>query len=345
MNKNRLTIIIPVYNAEEYLDRCLSSVLEQGFPSYEVILVDDGSTDSSPLICERYSATDPRFRTVHKENGGVSSARNAGLDLAKGEFVMFVDSDDVLLPDALERMFENVLEEDMILGGFTAFIAGVPHKEVLPHYDRVYRGGEMTSFYQDNIRRNCEMLDAPWAKLFRRKTIGSLRFCDDLKYAEDKLFVFGFLTGCRSVRTCHVPVYGYYIRPGSLGSDLTSDSHLVQLRRFLPRYAVILSELSQTCPSSDKLLSLYHKDIVCRYVFRILNIFLRRRTSMLDEDYIGFVYDIMDKDPSLGILSVRAGQMLNVLLYKICRPKLTIRFYRFTSHLISVFNVKARRNI
>lgn len=94
MDKNRLSIIIPVYNAEEYLDRCLVSVIEQSFSSYEVILVDDGSTDSSPLICDRYSATDPRFRTIHKKNGGVSSARNAGLDLAKGEFIMFVDSED-----------------------------------------------------------------------------------------------------------------------------------------------------------------------------------------------------------------------------------------------------------
>ena len=107
MNKDRISIIIPVYNAEEYLDRCLESVLEQSFTSFEVILVDDGSTDSSPLICDRYSATDPRFRTVHKENGGVSSARNAGMDLAKGEYLMFLDSDDALLPDALERICVN----------------------------------------------------------------------------------------------------------------------------------------------------------------------------------------------------------------------------------------------
>ena len=77
MDKCRISIIIPVYNAEEYLDRCLESIFEQSYTSYEVILVDDGSSDSSPLICDRYSATDPRFRTLHKKNGGVSSARNA----------------------------------------------------------------------------------------------------------------------------------------------------------------------------------------------------------------------------------------------------------------------------
>ena len=90
MDKSRLSIIVPVYNAEDYLDRCIVSILEQDFASFEVILVDDGSTDSSPMICDRYSATDSRFRTIHKANGGVSSARNAGLDLAKGEYVILL---------------------------------------------------------------------------------------------------------------------------------------------------------------------------------------------------------------------------------------------------------------
>ena len=123
MNKCRLSIIVPVYNAEEYLDRCLVSILEQDFSSYEVILVDDGSTDSSPLICDRYSATDPRFRTIHKENGGVSSARNSGLDLAKGEYVMFVDSDDALIPDSLEMLFEHMTGQDFAVGGYNYFLA------------------------------------------------------------------------------------------------------------------------------------------------------------------------------------------------------------------------------
>lgn len=338
MDKNRLSIIIPVYNAEEYLDRCLVSIMEQSFGSYEVILVDDGSTDSSPLICDRYSSTDPRFRTIHKKNGGVSSARNAGLDLAKGEFVMFVDSDDVLLPDAIDRMLEGVLNEDLVLGGFTAFIGGVPHKEVLPFRSKVYGVAEMHFFFEDNIRKNCEMLDAPWAKMFRRKTIGDLRFCTELHYAEDKLFVFGFLTRCRSARTCPVPVYGYYLRPGSLGSDIRSDFHLMQLRRFIPEYAAVLGELTEEYPASEKLAALYHKDLVSRYICRVLNIFMCRKTSLLDESYLGFVYDIMDRDGSLGLFSIRAGQILNILLYKIGKIRFTIRFYHLTSKVIHHFN-------
>ena len=338
MDKNRLSIIIPVYNAEEYLDRCLVSIMEQSFTSYEVILVDDGSTDSSPLICDRYSSTDPRFRTIHKKNGGVSSARNAGLDLAKGEFVMFVDSDDMLLPDAVERMLEGVLDEDLVLGGYTAFIGGVPNKEVLPFRSKVYGAAEMHTFFEDNIRKNCEMLDAPWAKMFRRKTIGDLRFCTELHYAEDKLFVFGFFARCSSARTCQAPVYGYYIRPGSLGSDIKSDFHLMQLRRFIPKYAEELGKLTEKYPASAKLEALYHKDLVSRYVCRVLNIFMCRRTNLLDESYLGFIYDVMDKDGNLGLFSVRAGQILNILLYKIGNVRFTIRFYHFTSKIVRRLN-------
>ncbi len=335
MNKVRLSIIVPVYNAEEYLDRCLDSIYEQSFTSYEVILVDDGSTDSSPMICDRYSSTDPRFRTVHKENGGVSSARNAGINLAKGEYLMFVDSDDALLPDALERMMEGVVDEDVVIGGYTAFIGGVPGREVLPRRTRSYRGEEMNSFFEDNIRKNCEMLDAPWSKMFRRKAVGSLRFCEDLSYAEDKLFVFSFLSVCQSAHTCDVPVYAYFIRPGSLGSDVASDRHLMQLRRFLPLYSDVLASLAARFPASVKLNSLYHKDLVCRYSCRILTIFLKRRTGLLNEDYIGWLYGMMAADRQLRVSSVRTGQIFNIMLYKIGRPGLSVKVYRLTSRIIN----------
>ncbi len=335
MNKTRLSIIIPVYNAEEYLDRCLESIFEQGFPSYEVILVDDGSTDSSPMICDRYSATDSRFRTIHKTNGGVSSARNAGMNLAQGEYLMFVDSDDALLPDALDRMMEGVVDEDIIVGGYTAFIGGVPGKEVLPKKNRSYRGEEMNFFFEDNIRKNCEMLDAPWSKMFRRRTVGNLRFNEELCYAEDKLFVFSYLAVCKSAHTCDVPVYAYHIRPGSLGSDIISDRHLIQLRRFLPLYAESLASLAARFPASIKLNSLYHKDLVGRYSCRILTIFFKRRTVLLNEDYLGWLYGMMSKDTQLGVFSVRAGQVFNLLLYKAGNVKFSVNLYRITSRIIN----------
>lgn len=340
MDKNRLSIIIPVYNAEEYLDRCLHSIVDQEFTSYEVILVDDGSTDSSPLICDRYSATDPRFRTLHKPNGGVSSARNAGLELAKGEYIMFLDSDDSLLPFAIDDMMEVVAGEDMVVGGYAVFMGGVPIRNVHPAATYSYKGTEYPRFFQDNLRRNCEMLDAPWAKLFKRKAIGSIRFNEGLHYAEDKLFVFSVMARCSSIKTFSGDVYAYHMRPGSLGSDISSDRHLQQLYVFLPKYAAVLESIAARCPNTPKVLALYRKDLIGRYVCRMLNVYATRRTKMLTSENVRVLYDYMDADRKLGVFSIRSGQIFNMLLYKIGKPGFTVGVYKFTSFVASIFRGK-----
>ncbi len=329
-----VSIIIPVYNAEEYLDRCLGSVLAQDFTSYEVILIDDGSTDSSPLICDRYSATSARFRTLHKPNAGVSSARNAGLDIAEGAYVMFVDSDDALAPGALSSMIKDVSGEDMLLGGYSVYVDGIPVKDVCPLRAASYCRDEMDGFFQENIRHNCEMLDAPWAKMFRRKAIGKLRFCEELSYAEDKLFVFNFMAECSSVRTCPVPVYDYHLRAGSLGSDTSSDRHLMQLRRFLTMYADVLCRLAVKYPFCVKVNALYRKDLIGRYVCRVMNIFASRRSALLGRDYLTWLYGMMDMDSGLGLFSLRPGQFFNLLLYKMNNVDMSLRVYRFTSGIL-----------
>ena len=337
MNKVKISIIIPVYNAEEYLDRCLSSVLDQEFPSYEVILIDDGSTDSSPLICDRYSSTDPRFVTLHQPNKGVSAARNAGLNIAQGEYVMFLDSDDALLPYALEILMDHHGDEDVIIGGYGSFIEGIPAKEVRPSATVSYKGHDYANFFENNITRNCELIDAPWAKLFKMKAIGDVRFCEDLNYAEDKLFVFQVLAKSASALTVSSAVYGYYIHAGSLGSDISSDSHIVKLRRFLPRYIDTISALSSRFPSVEKVQNLYHNDVVGRYLCRILNIFMTRKSELLDEDYITWIYSLMDADKKLGVFSLRSGQVPNMLLYKMRKVSFSIKMYKFIVKVKSLF--------
>ena len=103
-----ISVIIPVYKAEEYLERCVDSVLAQTYSNLEIILVDDGSPDNSGQICDRYAEKDSRVKVIHKKNGGVSSARNAGLDVATGEFVAFVDSDDFIAPDMYEKLMVSL---------------------------------------------------------------------------------------------------------------------------------------------------------------------------------------------------------------------------------------------
>lgn len=98
-NKQLLSVIIPVYNVEKYLDRCIRSVIRQSYENLEIILVDDGSTDNSPNLCDEWIKRDERIRVIHKINGGLSDARNAGLEVARGELITFVDSDDYIMLD------------------------------------------------------------------------------------------------------------------------------------------------------------------------------------------------------------------------------------------------------
>ena len=337
MDKVKISIIVPVYNSEEYLDRCLHSVLDQEFPLYEVILVDDGSTDSSPLICDRYSSTDPRFITIHQENKGVSAARNAGINMAQGEYVMFLDSDDVLLPYALDAMIENLAGEDVVIGGYGTFVNDVPSREVKPFMTASYKGHDYPRFFENNLIPNCEMLDAPWAKLFRFKVIKDIRFNEDLNYAEDKLFVFQVLSKCDSIMTVSQAVYGYYHRNGSLGSDISSDDHIEKLIKFLPEYIPVVSALSERFPSVEKIQTLYHNDVVGRYLCRILNIFCQRDSKYLNEATISWIYLLMDADKHLGVFSLRFGQVPNILLYKRRNEALSVRTYHFVLKVKSFF--------
>ena len=120
-----VSCIIPVYNTEKYLPRCIESVLAQTFVDWEMLLIDDGSTDASGSICDEYAAKDERIRVFHKENGGISSARNVGLNYAQGEWIFFVDSDDSLPKTSLESLLSRSSDANIIAGGFLFVFGGI----------------------------------------------------------------------------------------------------------------------------------------------------------------------------------------------------------------------------
>ena len=170
-----ISVIIPVYRVEAYLSACIESVLAQTYPNFEIILVDDGSPDSCPRLCDEFAARDSRIRVIHKENGGLSSARNAGIDAARGDILAFLDSDDLWTPVFLERLYAALTEcdADFAVCLFRRF-RGEPPQE-LPRAVPAEVLTRMEAFECFFNLRNENMVVAP-NKLYRRKLFETVRY-------------------------------------------------------------------------------------------------------------------------------------------------------------------------
>ena len=332
----KISVIIPVYNAADLLPRAVGSILMQEFDDFEVILVNDGSTDSSASVCDEMAEQDMRVRVIHKENGGVSSARNAGLDAARGEFVMFVDADDAIHDGSLENMYCR--KSDFVLAGFEKVIDHKVQEKYSPSRSASYNGTEEICAFFDKVlpARNTYILNSACFKLFRRSILvdNGIRFVEGLSFAEDKIFVMTFLQYVRYVSTVPSVVYSYFLRSGSLSSDMKSEAHAREVFKLLDAYAPVLKGLESRFAGSRRISNLYHMDLVGRYVCRILGIFATRRTELLTVDNISLLYEYMKADTDLGIFSLRFGQIPNIILYRLGRPQFSCRLYAMCSSLM-----------
>lgn len=215
----KISVIIPIYNTKRFLSRSISSVLSQSFSDFELILVDDGSTDGSGDVCDLFSLRDSRIRVFHKENGGVSTARNLGLDHATGEWVYFVDSDDELLPGGLQTLVNCISDEvDIVMGGYDE----VREKGASFKIDEsielfLSKKQSLVSLYwgYGSYYPYCGYL---WMRLLRRRVIQEYRIVFDptITIKEDTLFLTQFI--CKSngiTRQTTTPVYRYFRRSDS----------------------------------------------------------------------------------------------------------------------------------
>lgn len=208
-----ISVIIPVYNVEPYLSACLDSVLAQTHRELEILLIDDGSTDGSGAICDRYAAMDPRIRVIHQENGGVSCARNRGLELAAGELISFIDSDDTMEPNMYEFLVQLMQEHG-------ADISHCGYKRLLR--DKVLLVNDTKKIWVQNSNEALDRFVSGrlfggglWNKLFRRELLEGIYFREDLKNNEDILFNFeAFRQAQRSVFADY-PLYNYVARFGT----------------------------------------------------------------------------------------------------------------------------------
>lgn len=211
-----ISVIIPVYNSSRYLSECIESVLNQTYKDYEIVLVDDGSTDNSATICLKYASLSKSVRFYSKKNTGVSDSRNYGLTRARGEFVMFLDSDDYVDPCMLKTLISEYnncsLKPDLVISGLCfVYPDGKNENRVLPTI--AFLKSDFNKHYI-NIEKNSG-LNAPVAKLFKRSVIeeNSIAFEKEMSILEDQTFVSRYLSCCNSVLT--LSYCGYFYRQTS----------------------------------------------------------------------------------------------------------------------------------
>lgn len=222
-----ISVIVPVYNAASTLRQCVDSILAQEYQDFELLLIDDGSKDHSPAICDEYAQKDQRVKVFHKKNGGVSSARNVGLDHAKGEWITFIDSDDEISNDYLNEVIDSA--EDIIIKGYQKRLGN----QIV---DFVVTAGiesrDLRTLLNDYITNT--LIRGPVCKFYKKERIGSLRFLTDMKIGEDAWFVFMYMAKCQ---TCKVSDNGIYFvrladRSDEVKYSITVD-YAVQSLRYL----------------------------------------------------------------------------------------------------------------
>ena len=227
-----VSIIVPVYNAEQYLRRCVDSILNQEYTDFEVFLVNDGSTDSSGDICEEYGNKDTRVIVIQKENTGVSDSRNLALDRARGKYLQFLDSDDWITPDAT-RLFVRAAEEygcDMVISDFYRVVG----ERLSPKGDIEEEGVLTREEFAAHMMENPAdfYYGVLWNKLYRRDIVEEhkLRMDTDISWCEDFMFNLEYIRYAKVFYALHAPIYYYVKRKGSLASQGINISKTVKMK-------------------------------------------------------------------------------------------------------------------
>ena len=222
MSNPLISVIVPVYNVAEFLPKCVDSILAQTYDNLEIILVEDGTKDSSGIICDQYAGKDSRIRVIHKENGGLSSARNAGMEIARGEYFGFVDSDDWIEPETYECLMAlaQKYDADLVCGGRYDVDGATGERTVglCPKTEECISSMEMLGrvFTWDH----CD--SAAWDKLYRRHLFDEIRYPLGM-YSEDIAIFYKLMEKANRVALCPKPLYNYLHRANSITTSKLSE--------------------------------------------------------------------------------------------------------------------------
>lgn len=241
MKEPVITVVVPIYNVEKYLERCVDSILAQTFQDIEVILVDDGSPDNCAALCDEYARKDTRVRVIHKENGGLSDARNAGMDTAKGEYLCFIDSDDFIDPEMLQILYQLLTDNQAdisICGVRNCFESGA--YEQCPDERQFVLSGE-EALKQTLMGR--ELAGTICNKLIRRGLCREHRFIKGRTY-EDAFFMPELLLQAKTVAVTTKSFYNYWHRSGSITTKPFTERNM----DVVDAYSYTLQVVRECCP-------------------------------------------------------------------------------------------------
>lgn len=233
-----VSIIVPVYNAESTLRRCVDSILRQEYTDFELILSNDGSQDGSGAICDEYAAEDPRVHVLHQENRGVSAARNHALDHARGTYLQFLDSDDWITPDATKLLVRTAQERqcDLVVSDFYRVVGDRVSQKGDIDDDRVLSREEYAAYMMENPADF--YYGVLWNKLYRRDIVEQyrLRMDESVQWCEDFLFNLEYILHGERFTTLRVPIYYYVKTKGSLANTNLTITNTIKTKLMLFEY-------------------------------------------------------------------------------------------------------------
>lgn len=298
---NEISIIVPVYNVEKYLSKCIDSILNQTFINFELILVNDGSSDKSPVICEEYKKLDDRIKVIHKSNGGLSSARNIGIKQSKGNFIAFIDSDDYIHPQMFEILYNNmkINDSDLVL---------CDYKKVYENESDKYKNYDVENIKSNNYT-NIEALSrlqgnkgityvVAWNKLYKRRLFNDLKYKEG-KIHEDEFIIHEILYKCNLVSYVSMELYYYLQRSDSITTSKFNISRLDGLDACIERILFYkhINEKELMYKAEiiyiEKFLEFYYKlenevENPTKHLRRIKNKFRRRIIGFMKNHYLKY---------------------------------------------------------
>lgn len=279
-----ISIVIPVYNVEFFLKKCIDSIISQIYLDWELILVDDGSKDKSAEICDEYAKKDIRIKVLHKKNEGVSKARNTGIELAKGEYICFIDSDDWIEPSYLSDFKINELQCDFYISG-----------ALYDTYEKVY---SYKKYNEKRCRNKYEIRNEffgqdllsngyPWGKLYRTQIIreNNLRFNENLTINEDHIFVFQYFLHINSLYITNTAGYHYTVFDNS-GRKLSGKiNSYTELKTASEHFNIIINQLkSKWDISDDKYNILYNSFVLSKRLSALRSLILLKEKKYFKKE-------------------------------------------------------------